>query len=205
MKRYFLFGTVVAIVLLLSCGNSGNTIDSNIKQSFKTWAKVNIDSKYKVSSIVYDTVGTPFDYIYNGYMLNQTVGSSGKSDSEGDIASNLIMLEGILDSTYMTTNIIVAKVNVNLKDSDISYYIGIRGDSICTTPKQYAYEALIATHHEGEQKMYEAIREIETNLNSYVNTNLNIHLSENESEDDFYTFWVNLPRYEETMKSIGNY
>lgn len=204
-RRFLMCCMIVTTVLFSSCGESDGGIDSNVKHSFKIWAKGNIDGRYKITSIKYDTVGVPFDYIYKGYMLNQTVGSSGKSESEGNIASQLISLYGVLDSTYLTTDIIVAKINVKLKENDKMFYIGMRGDSVCTMPKQHAYEALTETHNEGEQKMYEAVREINTNLNSYAKSNLNIHINENESDDEFYTFWINLPGYEETMKAIGRY
>lgn len=205
MKKKTLFFVTVLFGLLISCSTNDNSIETKIKRSFNSWAKTNIEGKYKIVSILYDTIGTPFDYIYKGFILNQTVGSSGKTDSEGDIASNLIMLDAISDSTYLTKDIIIAEIDLQLKESDIVYYIGIRGDSICSAPKQFAYEALKETHREGEQKMYEAIREIKSNIDSYLNSNSIPCLNDNDSENDFYDFWKKLPGYKETMQALGQY
>ena len=206
MKRNALFGILAIIAILTSCISKEKANDEmKIYQIFNSWAKINVQGKYIIKSVVFDTVGTPLDYMYKGYMLNQTVGSSGKTDSEYNIALNQIMLDCVIDSTFMTKEIIVAKITIDLNDKNKSYYLGMRGDSVCTTPKCNAYEALKETHHEGEQRMYEAVREIKTNLNTYVNSQSYIHINNNDSEKAFYDFWIKLPGYAESMRAIGKY
>lgn len=204
MKRAFLFGILVFFGLIVSCNSNDNSFDIKAIQSFNSWAQSNIDGKYRIGSVLYDTVGTPFDYIYKGYMLNQTVGSSGKTEADNNIASNLIMQYAFNDSTYLTKEIIIATINIYLKESDTAFYIGMRGDSICTEPKPYIYEALKETHLKGEQKIYEAVQEVKTNLDSYVNSNSINRLNNNDFEKDFYVFWIGLPGYKETIQALSN-
>ena len=190
---------IVAIVFFVaSCSNiDDTTTDGKVKKAFVEWSKDNLPTKASVKSVSYDTVGCPMDFMFSATMLGQTVGSSGHAESEINIGSNLICLDCILDSTLLTTNLIVAKVEVKIKDSLCTYYIGIRGDSICTSPQKYGYEALIKTHKEGEQRLYDACYEIYCSLNNYMIEKAG--RGRGTSKEDYYDFWISLPSYEEAL------
>ena len=195
--RKFLW--IVAIVFfVVSCSNCDDTTtDGKIKKAFKEWSKDNLPTKVNVTSVSYDTVGCPLDFMYSATMLGQTVGSSGHAESEINIGTNLIILDCVLDSSLLTTNIIVAKIKVKIKDSLCTYYIGMRGDSICTSPQEHGYEALVKTHKEGEQRLYDACYEIYSNINAYVFEKTG--RGRRTSKEDYYDFWVSLPSYEEAV------
>ena len=190
---------IVAIVFFVaSCSNiDDTTTDGKVKKAFVEWSKDNLLTKASVKSVSYDTVGSPMDFMFSAIMLGQTVGSSGHAESEINIGTNLIGLDCILDSSLLTTNIIVAKVEVNKKDSLCTYYIGMRGDSICTSPQKYGYEALIKTHKDGEQRLYDACYEIYCNLNNYMIEKAG--RGRGTSKEDYYDFWISLPSYEEAL------
>lgn len=190
---------IVAIVFFVaSCSNNDvTTTDGKIKIVFKEWAKDNLTSKYRIQSISYDTVGCPMDFIFSATMLGQTIGSSGHADSEINIGGGLIMLDCYLDSTLLTRNIHIAKINVKVHDTIQTFYIGMRGDSICTSPQERGYEALSKTHSNGEQRLYDACFEIYTNLDKIAKSNGGA--GRNIGKEDFYDFWIALPSYEETM------
>ena len=143
------------------------------------------------------------DFMFNATMLSQTVGSSGHSESEINIGAGLIGLDCILDSTLLTTDIIIAKIKATIKDSLCIYYIGMRGDSICTSPQEYGYEALIKTHTKGEQRLYDACYEIYCNLNDYAINKTGTRMGRNISKEDYYYFWKSLPSFEESMEQAG--
>ena len=179
-----------------------NTLEGRIKQNFSVWAKENISEKYKIQSISYGKSKTPLDYLYIGTMLNETVGSSGKSIRDVETGSSLIMLINTHDNTYLTKPIHVAKINIVIKDKKHNYYVGLRGDSICTEPKLHEYEALTKTHNEGEQYIYDACREISKDMFSYASS-LQAIPNKTMNSKEYYDFWIGLPTYEETMKAIG--
>lgn len=195
--RRFLW--IVAIVFFVaSCSNyDDTTTDGKIKNAFNEWSKDNLPAKVNITTVSYDTVGCPLDFMFSATMLGQTVGSSGHTESEINIGSNLIGLDCVLDSSLLTTSIIVAKIKVKIKDSLCTYYIGMRGDSLCTSPQEHAYEALIKTHHDGEQRLYDACYEIYCNLNDFVIESGGSGRS--TTPGDYYDFWVSLPSYEEAM------
>lgn len=140
-------------------------------------------------------------FMFSATMLGQTIGSSGHADSEINIGGGLIMLDCYLDSTLLTRNIHVAKINVKLHDTIQSFYIGMRGDSICTSPQERGYEALVKTHSNGEQRLYDACFEIYTNLDKIAKRNGGA--GRNIGKEDFYDFWIALPSYEETLSQTG--
>ena len=107
------------------------------------------------------------------------------------------MLDCYLDSTILTRNIHIAKINVKVHDTPQTFYIGMRGDSICTSPQERAYEALGKTHSEGEQRLYDACFEIYTNLDKVARSNGGV--GRNIGKGDFYDFWIALPSYEEAL------
>ena len=209
-KTILLFALPVALAILVSCDGLNknsfdiNTLDGRIKQKFSVWAKENVSRKYQIQSISYGKSKTPMDYIYIGTMLSETVGSSGKSTREVETGSSLIMLDNVLDSTYLTTPIRVAKINIIFKEKTYNYYMGLRGDSICTEPKLYRYEALITTHKSGEQYIYDACRDISKAMLLYASSFGATSNKNMNSNEEYYDFWMGLPTYKETMRNIGN-
>ena len=202
MKTKGLLWLVAIVFFVASCNNiDDTTTDGKIKKAFLEWSKDNLPTKASVKSVSYDTVGCPMDFMFSATMLGQTVGSSGHAESEINIGTNLIGLDCILDSSFLTTNIIVAKVEVKTRDSICTYYLGMRGDSICTSPQKYGYEALNKTHKEGEQRLYDACYEIYCNLNDYAIEKAGRGRS--TSKEDYYDFWISLPSYEEALSQTG--
>ncbi len=198
IKKKFLW--IIAIVCFVSSCNSidDSTTDGKVKKAFLEWAKVNLPTRAKVKSVSYDTVGCPMDFMFSATMLRQTVGCSGHAESEINIASSLIGLDCILDSSTLTTNILIAKIEAQTSDSICTYYMGMRGDSVCTSPQIHGYKALIKTHKKGEQRLYDACYEIYCNLNDYVIEKAGRGRS--TSKEGYYEFWVSLPSYEEALK-----
>lgn len=195
--RSFLW-IITIVFFVASCSyNDVTTTDGKIKIVFKEWAKDNLTSKYRIQSISYDTVGCPMDFMFSATMLGQTIGSSGHADSEINIGGGLIMLDCYLDSTLLTRNIHIAKIKVKVHDTIQTFYIGMRGDSICTSPQERGYEALGKTHSNGEQRIYDACFEIYTNLDKIAKSNGGA--GRIIGKEDFYDFWIALPSYEETM------
>lgn len=194
---------IIAIFLIVvSCSNiDEKTTDGKVNKAFGEWSKEKLPTKASVKSVSYDTVGCPMDFMFSATMLGQTVGGSGHTESEINIGTGLIGLDCILDSSLLTTNIMIAKIEVNMRDSVCTFYIGMRGDSICTSPQRYGYEALVKVHKEGEQRLYDACYEIYCNLNDYVIEKTGRGRS--TSKDDFYDFWVSLPSYEEALSQTG--
>lgn len=211
MKKIIILLTLpVILAMSTSCDNANNnsfdtnTIEGRIKQSFSVWAKENVSEKYKIQSISYSKSKTPLDYLYIGTMLCETVGSSGKTTREVETGYSLIMLDNVLDSTYLTTPIRVAKISVVSKAKTHNYYVGLRGDNICTEPKLNRYEALTTTHKSGEQYIYDACRDISKAMLLYASS-LGATSSKNiNSDDEYYEFWMGLPTYEEAIKAVGN-
>ncbi|MBR2250393.1 MAG: hypothetical protein IJ844_07800 [Prevotella sp.] len=195
-KNYLLI--VATITFIVACNNNADntTIDGKVKKAFVEWSNDNLPKKATVKTVSYDTVGCPMDFMYKATMLGQMVGSSGHAESEINIGNGLIAIDCILDSTMLGTNILIANVNVKIKDSLYTYYVGMRGDSICTTPQEHEYEALIKTHTEGEQRLYDACYEIFCNL-KYAVKKTGIGMS--TSMKDYYNFWLFLPSYEEAL------
>lgn len=193
------FLCIVAIVFFVaSCSNyDDKTTDGKVKKEFGEWSKENMSTKASVKSVSYDTVGCPMDFMFAATMLGQTVGSSGHAESEINIGANQVCLDCILDSSLLTTNILIAKLEVKTKDSICLFYMGIRGDSICTSPQKYGYEALIKTHKKGEQRLYDACYEIYCNLNNYAIEKTG--MGRNISKEDYYNFWISLPSYKESL------
>lgn len=195
-KRFLLIFAIVSFVA--SCSNiNDSTMDRKVKKAFVEWTKDNLQTKASVKSVSYDTVGCPMDFLFSATMLGQTVGASGHTESEINIGTGLIGLDRILDSSLLTTNILIAKLKVKTRDSICTFYMGIRGDSICTPPQKYGYEALIKTHKEGEQRLYDACYEIYCNLNDYIIEKTGRGRS--TSKEDYYDFWISLPSYEEAL------
>ena len=194
---------IIAIVLIVtSCSNfDDTTTDGKVKKAFGEWSKENLPTKASVKSVLYDTVGCPMDYMFSATMLGQTVGGSGHAESEINIGSGLIGIDCILDSSLLTTNIFIAKLEVRTRDSICTFYMGMRGDSICTSPQKHNFEALVKTHKEGEQRLYDACYEIYCNLNDYAIAKAGMGRS--TSKEDFYNFWVSLPSYEEALGQTG--
>lgn len=205
MKKVLKIWLFAVVFFTVSCNSissiDDSTIDGNVRKTFVEWSKGNINTKYSLKTITYDTVGCPMDFMFSATMLEQTVGATGQTESEINKGLNLIGFESVLDSSFLTTNIHIANVQVQINDSICTYYIGMRGDSICTTPQKHGYEALVKTHHEGEQHLYDACNEIFINLGAYARekggSNSEI------SKDDFYSFWINLPSYKEYKGALG--
>lgn len=196
-KRFLLIISV--LLATASCDKiDDTTTDGKVKKAFTDWSKNNLPTKINVESVSYDTVGCPMDYMYNATVLGQTVGGSGHTESEINIGIGLISSDCNLDSSLLTTDIIISKINCHIKDSICTYYIGMRGDSICTSPQEHIYEALIKTHKEGEQRIYDACYEIFCNLNDFVAIIKGGEIS--STKKDYYEFWVYLPSYEEAME-----
>ena len=195
-KNYLLI--VATITFIVACNNNADdsTIDGMVKKSFVEWSKDNLPKKATVKTVSYDTVGCPVDFMDRAIMLLETVGSSGHAESEMNIGNFLILGDGIHDTTMLGTNILIANVNVKIKDSLFTYYIGMRGDSICTTPQEHEYEALIKTYTEGEQRLYDACYEIFCNF-KYAVKKTGIGIS--TSMKDYYNFWLSLPSFEEAL------
>lgn len=208
-KRILIFALPIILAISASCDNMNNnsfdtnTLEGRIKQNFSVWAKENIGEKYQIQSISYDKSKTPLDYIYIGTMLCESVGSSGKTTHEIETGSSLIMLDNVIDSTYLITPIRVASVNILLKEKAYNYYVGLRGDSICTEPMLLRYEALTTTHKIGEQYIYDACRDISKSLLLYA-TSLGASTSKNTiSDEEYYDLWIGMPTYEEIIRATG--
>lgn len=198
MKKTLIVWSVAIGLFAISCGNNvDSSIDGNVKRAFNTWAKDNLSTKYRIQSIVYDTVGCPMDFMFSATMLGQTIGSSGHSDSEINIGGGLIMLDCYLDSTLLTKNIHIAEISLLVHDTIETFYVGMRGDSICTSPQKHGYEALFRTHSKGEQRLYDACYEIYCNLNDYAVETTGRRRG--TSKEDYYEFWISLPSYEEAL------
>ena len=196
-KAAFVFAIPIIFVIATSCsGINDNSLDGRIKTTFSVWAKENINGKYKLLSISYDTVGTPLDYLYRGAMLCETIGSSGKSNREVDTGSSLILLENILDSAYLTTPIHIAKISVDFNNDTFQYYLGLRGDSIYTEPQLHGYEALRITQRNGEQYIYDACRDISLACLLSTKSQGIISNSRLNSDEGYYNFWISVPGYE---------
>lgn len=209
-KTSILLALPIILAIVASCNGVNdksfdtNTLEGRIKNDFSVWAKENVSEKYQIQSISYGKSKTPLDYLYNGTMLSETVGSSGKTTRDVETGSSLIMLENVIDSTYLTTPIRVAQINIVSKEKTYNYYIGLRGDSICSEPKLNRYEALTTTHKSGEQYIFDACRDISKAMLLYASS-LGATSSKNmNSDEEYYDFWMGLPTYEETIKAIGN-
>ena len=208
-KRILIFALPIILAISVSCDNMNNnsfdtnTLEGRIKNDFSVWAKDNVSEKYQIQSISYGKSKTPLDYLYNGTMLSETVGSSGKTTRDVETGSSLIMLENVIDSTYLTTPIRVAKINIVSKEKTYNYYIGLRGDSIYSEPKLNRYEALTTTHKIGEQYIFDACRDISKAMLLYASS-LGATSSKNmNSDEEYYDFWMGLPTYEETIRATG--
>lgn len=196
MKKTLLLFTIALFVV--SCNNiDETTIDGKLIKSFTEWAKDNLKGKHSVQAITFDTVGCPMDFMYSATMLGQTIGGSGQTESEINKGSTLIALESVIDSSLLTKKILIAKIQVKINDSIGTYYVGMRGDSICTTPQTHGYDALIKTHHEGEQRIYDACYEILNNLSVYAKERGGRDKQVNKEE--FYDFWIALPPYQDAQ------
>ncbi len=195
-KAVLVFAIPIIFVIATSCsGIDDKSLDGRIKTAFSVWAKKNINGKYKLLSISYDTVGTPLDYLYRGAMLCETVGSSGKSNREVDTGSSLILLENILDSAYLTTPIHIAKISVGINNDTFQYYLGLRGDSIYTEPQLHGYEALRVTQKDGELYIYDACRDISLACLLSAKSQEIVSNSRLNSDEGYYDFWKALPGY----------
>lgn len=189
---------IIAFCAFSCTSHSDSSIDRNVKKTFSDWAINNVKDKYRFISITYDTIGCPMDFMFKSTVLGETVGSSGHAESELEFGGLGIILAGAVDSTFLEKDIFIANIKINISDLEQTYYIGIRGDSICTVPKVERYEALKETHIEGEQRVYDACYEIYQNLNNYVVEKGGVGLS--TSEDGFYDFWKSMPSYEEMAR-----
>ena len=209
MKKIILILTLpIILTMSTSCDSVNkksfdtNTLEGRIKQDFSIWAKDNVTENYQIQSISYGKSKTPLDYLYIGTMLNETVGSSGKSIRDVETGSALIMLYNTQDNTYLTKPIRIAKINIVFKDKKHNYYVGLRGDSICTEPKLHEYEALAKTHNEGEQYIYDACCDISKEMFSYASS-LQAIPNKIMNSKEYYDFWIGLPTYEETLQATG--
>lgn len=209
-KTIFIFALPFIIAIIASCDSARNnlldtnTLEGKIEQRFSDWAKDNVSEKYQIQSISYDKSKTPLDYIYVGTMLSETVGSSGKTKQEVETGTTLIMLESIIDSTYLNTPLSVAKIDVYFNNNTYCYYMGLRGDSICTGPLLHGYEALKMIHKEGEQIIYDACQEISINCILYAKSLGATSNSNMNSNEEYYNCWIKHPTYEEAIQAIGN-
>ncbi len=196
MKKTILLITIALFVV--SCSNiDETTIDGKLKKAFAEWAKDNLKEKHSVQAITFDTVGCPMDFMYSATILGQTVGGSGQTEAKINKGSTLIALESVVDSSLLTKNILIAKIQVKINDSIGSYYVGMRGDSICTAPQEHGYDALIKTHIEGEQYIYDACYEILNNLSVYAKERGG--RDKQFSKEEFYDFWIALPPYQDAL------
>lgn len=204
MKKTLYYICWIAIVLSFnSCNNKTpqERTDNNVKHFIADWGKKNHKGKVKIQWIKYDTIGNSYDYLFNGMMLNESILATTKTKKVYEDAAIKLMSESVLDSVSAKETIIVAKIFLEIEDTGCFYYLGLRDDRILSELREHGYEALVDVQSDGQKEMYNACRVINSNLMSLVDESSG-DINKKDDENDYYLFWISLPGYDKTMRSM---
>ena len=158
---------MVASLFLSSCGSKGK---SEAEITFNEWAQQNVPSRYKINAITYDTIGSIMDIIYTDYVLMESKGGSAKAMNLFNNGSLQFVADYIVDTSLLTTNIVVAKVSVGLPDGNKDYYIGMYMDSVVTQPFSSGMQALGAMPQKSLCLFIESLNVMFTNISEFMPT-----------------------------------